>query len=64
MMAKRPTKQQIHSWTVYHLRGTSSAFIGIVEAPDEKAAIEKTVEEYGVPENQRNRLIAQRRGRH
>jgi len=60
-MAKGPTKEQTHSWAVYHLRGTSSAFIGIVEAPDEKAAIEKAVDEYGVPANQRKRLIAQRR---
>jgi hypothetical protein len=48
----------------YHRRGTSSAFIGIIEFSDEKAAIEKAVEEHGIPENQRNRLMAQRRDRH
>jgi hypothetical protein len=61
-MAKRPTKQRNHSWSVYRLRGTPAQLIGIVyDAPDEQSAIKKAIEEYGVPENQRGRLIAQRR---
>ena len=60
-MAKRTSKQQDHSWNVYRLRGTPAQFVGIVDAPDERSAIEKAIEEFKVPANQRGRLIARRR---
>jgi hypothetical protein len=59
-LANRPTEQQTHSWSIYRLRGTPAQLIGIVYAPDEQSAIKKAIQEYEVPENQRNRLIARR----
>jgi hypothetical protein len=61
-MAKQPTKQPNHSWIVYRVRGTPAQLIAIVyDAPDEQSAINKAIAEFGVPENQRDRLIARRR---
>jgi hypothetical protein len=44
-MAKRATKQQTHSWAVYHIKGTPAQFLGIVyDQPDEHATIKRAIE--------------------
>ena len=44
-MAKRPTEQH---WAVYH--GTTAQFVSILyDAPDEKTAIKRAIEECDVP---------------
>jgi len=61
-MAKRASKQQNYSWSIYRLHATPAQLIGIVyDQPDEQAAIKQAIEEFKVPATQRNRLIARRR---
>jgi hypothetical protein len=62
-MPKRPTKQPQKQYrAVYHIKGTPAKLAGIVDdAPDKKTAIDRAIEQYNVPPNQRGRPIAQRR---
>jgi hypothetical protein len=65
-MAKRIKAPQAgtaeYSWSIYKLRGTPAQFIGIVEALDEKTAIQRAIDEFAISDPEaRKRLIAQRR---
>ena len=42
------------------LKGTPAKFLGYIEAPDEKAAIEAAAKEYKIADVLRDRLVARR----
>jgi hypothetical protein len=64
-MAKKPSTppadKPVHSWAIYRLSGTPAKLVGIVYAPDEKAAIEQAIKEFKILPQHRGRLVAQRR---
>ena len=44
-----PKKSKKHiEWKVYRLKGSPAAFIGVVYAPDEKAALKAAVKEFKI----------------
>ena len=53
-----PKKQKkLIEWKVYRLKGSPAAFIGIVYAPDEKAALKAAIKEFAIPQD---RLLIRR----
>jgi hypothetical protein len=58
---RKSSSARTYRWSIYRLRGTPAAFIGSVEAADEKGAVDAAIREFGIddPQHQR-RLIAQR----
>ena len=58
-MPKKPAPKEMHSWRIHR---TPAAYIGIVEASDEEAAIQAAIEKFKVTNSdERKRLVAQRR---
>jgi hypothetical protein len=47
-------------WRISLLKGTPAKFLGYIEAPDEKAAIEAATKEYKIADVLRDRLVARR----
>jgi hypothetical protein len=61
-MAKQPTEKYLHSWAVYHIKGTPAKLVGMVyDQPNADSAIKQAIVEYNVPLYERGRLIAVRR---
>jgi hypothetical protein len=63
---KRPRQsstEKTHRFSIYRLRGTPAAFVGSVDAADEKDAVKAAIEQFGIEDpHQQKRLIAQRHG--
>jgi hypothetical protein len=62
-MAKpRPIKRtRTYSWSVFHNKGTAAKFVGIIDnATDAETAIERAIEQYQMPPNERGWLMALR----
>jgi hypothetical protein len=50
-------------WRIFLVKAVPALFLGTVEAPDEKTALEIAVDEFEVDDpEQRKKLIAKRRG--
>jgi hypothetical protein len=58
----KPTEQpERHSWSIHRSSGRRAQLIGIVHhQPDEQAAIKLAIQQFKIPEGQRNRLIVRR----
>jgi len=50
-----------YEWRIIRVRAKGE-FLGYVQAPDEKAAIEAAAKEFGIAPEMQKRLLAQRRG--
>ena len=44
-------KKKLIEWKVYRLKGSPAAFIGVMYAPDEKAALKAAVKEFAIIRN-------------
>jgi hypothetical protein len=60
-MAKKPkATPAVSRWRISFLKSTPARFLGYIDAPDEKAAIEAAAKEYKIAEALRDRIVARR----
>jgi hypothetical protein len=50
-----------YTWKIYHIKGTPAVLLGDVDAPDEKTASKKAIDQFEIGPALQNRLLAQRR---
>jgi 1,2-phenylacetyl-CoA epoxidase PaaB subunit len=50
-------KKKLIQWKVYRLKGSPAQFLGVVHAPDEKAALKAAIKEFKIPQD---RLLIRR----
>ena len=58
-MPKKSIQKKL-KWEVYRLKAWPAAFIGIVYAHDEKAALKAAIKEFEIAPDQQDRLLIRR----
>jgi hypothetical protein len=48
----------VTTWQISRLRGTSAAFVGLVDAPDATTAKERAIKQFAIRSEDQKRLIA------
>ncbi len=59
-MPKKSKQKKPIQWKVYRLTASPAAFVGIVHAPDEKAALKAAVKEFAITPQDQDRLLIRR----
>jgi hypothetical protein len=49
-----------HKWRIIHIKGTPATTIGYVEAPDERAAIDRAIEKFKIDPRLSTKLTAEK----
>jgi hypothetical protein len=55
---KSNPREHLFRWRVSLIKATPAKFVGYVRAPDQASAIEMAVEDYGISDRLRDRLVA------
>ena len=57
-MPRQSRKSKVRTFEIIKLRGTPAVLIGLVDAPDEAAAIEAAIEQFRIRPEDQKRLLA------
>jgi hypothetical protein len=55
---RRPRREP--AWEVIRFKGSPAAFLGVVYASDEKAALKAAIDQLNIPPSQRDQLLIRR----
>ena len=61
-MAKRNSQREQLQWEVIRLKASPASFIGLVDAPDEDAAIKLAIKQFDIRKEDQDRLLVRRYG--
>jgi len=57
---KKPESKLEHRWHISFITATMQKYLGAVDAPDERTALDAAIGEFNVPHVLRNKLVARR----